>query len=163
MINPVEIRTIVERMRSEGRITSAKPVKATDKQYLLVQTVNRQLTVAKCDQCGTEFVQRNNRNRRCGPVCTKRGALMMRRRRGGHQPLGEERTCEQCGTRFRQGSIRQRHCKPLCTRRARSRRERQRLLVEFLGIKSNRKDECVKPSKRVRKPTKTCVLCLKNE
>ena len=126
MSDPAEIRAIVERMRSEGRITSAEPVKATDKQSLLVRTVNRQLTVAKCDQCGTEFVQRNNRNRRCSQTCTKRGALMMRRRRGGHQPLGDERTCEQCGTRFRQGSIWQRHCRPLCTRRARSRREHQK-------------------------------------
>lgn len=126
MINPAEIRAIVERMRSEGRITSAEPDKATDKQSLLVRTVNRQLTVAKCDQCGTEFVQRNNRNRRCSQACTKHGALMMRRRRGGHQPLGDERTCEQCGTRFRQGSIWQRHCRPLCTRRARSRREHQK-------------------------------------
>lgn len=125
MIDPAEIRAIVERMRSEGRITSAEPGKATVKQSLLVQTVNRQLTVAKCDQCGTEFVPLNNRNRRCGQVCTKRGALMMRRRRGGHQPLGDERTCEQCGTRFRQISILQRHCRPLCTRRARSRREHQ--------------------------------------
>ncbi len=118
MIDPAEIRAIVERMRSQGRITSAEPDKATDKQSLLVQTV-------KCDQCGIEFVPLNNRNRRCSPACTKRGALMMRRRRGGHQPLGDERTCEQCGTRFRQGSIWQRHCKPLCTRRARSRREHQ--------------------------------------
>jgi hypothetical protein len=156
MIDPAEIRAIVERMRSQGRITSAEPDKATDKQSLSVQTI-------KCDQCGMEFVPLNNRNRRCGPACTKRGALMMRRRRGGHQPLGDERTCEQCGTRFRQGSIWQRHCRPLCTRRARSRRERQRLLVESLGIKRNRKDECVKPSKRVRKLTKTDVSCLKNE
>ncbi len=118
MIDPAEIRAIVERMRSQGRITSAEPDKATDKQSLLVQTV-------KCDQCGIEFVPLNNRNRRCSPACTKRGALMMRRRRGGHQPLGEERTCEQCGTRFRQISILQRHCRPLCTRRARSRREHQ--------------------------------------
>jgi hypothetical protein len=126
MINPDEIRAIVERMRSQGRITSAEPDKATDKQSLLVRTVNRQLTVAKCDQCRTEFVQRNNRNRRCSQTCTKRGALMMRRRRGGHQPLGDQRTCEQCGTSFRQGSIWQRHCRPLCTRRARSRREHQK-------------------------------------
>ena len=156
MIDPAEIRAIVERMRSQGRITSADPVKATVKQSLSVQTI-------KCDQCGMEFVPLNNRNRRCGSACTKRGALMMRRRRGGHEPLGEERTCEQCGTRFRQDSILQRHCKPICTRRARSRRERQRLLVEALGIKSNRKDERVKPSKRVRKPTKNDVSCLKNE
>ena len=119
MINPDEIRAIVDRMRSQGSITSAKPAKATDKQCLLVQTV-------KCDQCGIEFVPRNNRNQRCGPACTKRGALMMRRRRGGHQPLGDERNCEQCGTRFRQVSIWQRHCRPLCTRRARSRREHQK-------------------------------------
>jgi hypothetical protein len=163
MINPAEIRAIVERMRSQGRITSADPVKATDKQSLSVQTINRQLTVAKCDQCGMEFVPLNNRNRRCGSACTKRGALMMRRRRGGHEPLGEERTCEQCGARFRQGSILQRHCKPICTRRARSRRERQRLLVESLVMDGERKRECVKPSKRVRKPTKTDVSCLKNE
>ena len=163
MINPAEIRAIVERMRSQGRITSADPVKATDKQSLSVQTINRQLTVAKCDQCGMEFVPLNNRNRRCGSACTKRGALMMRRRRGGHEPLGEERTCEQCGARFRQASILQRHCKPICTRRARSRRERQRLLVESLVMDGERKRECVKPSKRVRKPTKTDVSCLKNE
>lgn len=134
MINPAEIRAIVERMRSQGRITSADPVKATDKQSLSVQTVNRQLTVAKCDQCGMEFTPLNNRNRRCGPACTKRGALMMRRRRGGHQPLGDERTCEQCGTRFRQISILQRHCRPLCTRRARSRREANKL--------KNRQNDC---------------------
>lgn len=117
--NAAEIRSIVSKMVSTGRI-SKPPEKPPRGRYSGRTPAQNALRVIACDQCGTEFMMRSAVQLRCSKACSRKANIESVRvwfiahgLRG--KPYGEH-LCDNCGTVFQKINNGHRFCGPECRR-----------------------------------------------
>ena len=115
--NAAEIRSIVSKMVSTGRI-SKPPEKPPRGRYSGRTPAQNALRVIKCDQCGTEFMMRTPVQLRCSKACSRKANIesvrvwfVARGLRG--KPLADY-PCDNCGTVFKKLNAGHRFCGPEC-------------------------------------------------
>ena len=115
--NAAEIRSIVSKMVSTGRI-SKPPEKPKRGKYSGRTESQNKLRVIACDQCGTKFMKQCAVHLRCSKACSRKANIesvrvwfVARGLRG--KPLADY-PCDNCGTVFKKVNAGHRFCGPEC-------------------------------------------------